>query len=534
MKNITRIMRTGGLLLFIILVTIGMITIIQGGVLLNPGALNSSTGELLGGVTSHKQLSNRCSACHGLLGGDEAISKRCLDCHTDVMKEITEANGLHRIIMKDISIKDCLNCHTEHKGSNAEVTFINQENFRHEATNFDLDSHIKNQDNEPFQCSDCHPASLIDFTVVTCKDCHTKIDSIFMLGHSKTFGDGCLNCHDGKETYGGDFSHEKTVYPLTGSHKLIACVNCHAGATTIEDILATPKDCFSCHEERDVHGGQNGHLCESCHTPDGWTGATIDHAGTSFPLLGKHQQVGCGQCHENEVYQKVKTDCLTCHKQDDIHLESFGSDCAACHTSEDWTIPIFDHQKSGFPLTGAHQQVSCTSCHINGGYKSTPMDCKACHAEKDIHGGEYGSECATCHTPDGWNITSFDHSKTLFQLTGAHLGVACSKCHVNEIYNNLSTRCANCHAEPVYHVGVLGLDCEDCHHTTAWIPAEFDRQHKFPVEHGMAKSCKSCHDNSLGGYSCYLCHDQDLVTATHEQQGDADIANCVSCHPIGQ
>jgi hypothetical protein len=233
------------------------------------------------------------------------------------------------------------------------------------------------------------------------------------------------------------------------------------------------------------------------------------------------------------VYQKVTTDCLACHKQDDIHLESFGSDCAACHTSEDWATPIFDHQKSGFPLTGVHQGVMCASCHVKEGYKNTPMDCKSCHAEKDIHRGEYGSECATCHTPDGWSITSFEHSKTLFQLTGAHVGVACSKCHINEIYKNLSTRCANCHAEPVYHAGILGFDCENCHQTNVWIPAEFNWKHEFSITHGMASSCKSCHNISLGEYSCYSCHDQDLVIATHEQQGTTDIANCVLCHPIG-
>ena len=43
----------------------------------------------------------------------------------------------------------------------------------------------------------------------------------------------------------------------------------------------------------------------------------------------------------------------------------------------------FDHLRTGFPLTGAHERVDCRSCHVRGFFEGTPTRCGACHIYTD-------------------------------------------------------------------------------------------------------------------------------------------------------
>lgn len=44
------------------------------------------------------------------------------------------------------------------------------------------------------------------------------------------------------------------------------------------------------------------------------------------------------------------------------------------------TSSVFDHSKTGFPLTGAHNNAKCEGCHQRGILKGTPKTCSGCHA----------------------------------------------------------------------------------------------------------------------------------------------------------
>src|SRR6185369_10153034 len=39
----------------------------------------------------------------------------------------------------------------------------------------------------------------------------------------------------------------------------------------------------------------------------------------------------------------------------------------------------FDHLRTGFGLSGAHNVTRCENCHIGGIFKGTPRDCESCH-----------------------------------------------------------------------------------------------------------------------------------------------------------
>ncbi len=49
------------LLTVLVVVVVGQV---HGGVLFSPGPLNAQSGAMLGSVTSHAELSGRCTACH--------------------------------------------------------------------------------------------------------------------------------------------------------------------------------------------------------------------------------------------------------------------------------------------------------------------------------------------------------------------------------------------------------------------------------------------------------------------------------------
>ena len=94
--------------------------------------------------------------------------------------------------------------------------------------------------------------------------------------------------------------------------------------------------------------------------------------------------------------------------------------CATTATrSTGWRPATFDHNKTRFPLTGAHQRVDCAHCHVGGRYTGTPTDCYACHqttyqATKNPNhvAAGFPTTCASCHTTNAWRPATFDHGKT--------------------------------------------------------------------------------------------------------------------------
>jgi hypothetical protein len=265
--------------------------------------------------------------------------------------------------------------------------------------------------------------------------------------HLTYFGENCIACHDGVDRY-GNFDHSQVTFALTGKHLEVNCSGCHLNARTITDLQNAPSACEGCHLSDDAHAGKFGTDCGVCHTPDGWEPATFDHSMVNFPLEGKHVDIPC----EN------------------------------CHTS---------------------------------GYKGTPKDCYSCHQKDDQHNGEFGTACELCHNPSDWADATFDHNLAAFKLTGAHVNVKCTECHVNGVFKGIPQNCADCHAEPAFHAGLFaGMSCDQCHTTTSWVPASFNLQHpgicgeNACINHEGA-TCRDCHTNSLSTYTCLKCHDSN-------------------------
>jgi hypothetical protein len=178
--------------------------------------------------------------------------------------------------------------------------------------------------------------------------------------------------------------------------------------------------CVSCHA--DVHLGQVGARCETCHTVETakFAVTNFQHAKTKFPLTGKHAPLKCEACHAVATHafpaghgttrrlSGIGTECASCHK--DPHTNDLGTDCQTCHSTDTFSIKRYTHRRMHLLrsfFTGRHI-TACTACHKPGAvriaaparvlasYKASTA-CITCHT--DVHRGALGPRCESCHKP---------------------------------------------------------------------------------------------------------------------------------------
>jgi hypothetical protein len=494
-----------------------------------------SPGELSRPHASLEGLSN-CTKCHA--AGEQLSPDNCLACHKDVAARIRSGKGLHGRIK--VEERSCQLCHHEHTG---------------------------------------RETKLVDW------------------------GTG------GKK----GFDHARTGFALEGKHRKPDCAKCHdarhisdpevlqAIAKGRDSLLGTPSACAACHF--DEHRAQLGADCQRCHSAETWKLPRFDHAKAAYKLEGKHQKVACLKCHADQPappagelgprtpparptlfarYKPIPFQiCTDCHK--DPHLGRFGVSCAGCHGTDDWkklrgaAKEKAFHEKTKYPLRGAHLQAACTACHGPWGkekavFKGMKFErCSDCHL--DAHLGQLSlaapvpapapaaaagappvppRSCDRCHTVEGFAPVRFeleDHEKLAYKLEGAHRAVACAACHPKDprleakvpaavkarlvsqgrpVKPSLAllkipraTDCRTCHRDP--HGGQFKArtdaeGCTACHGLESWKKARFDhaKDSRFPLAGKHAKAaCASCHRPGPSGAVVY----KPLAVT------------CAGCHP---
>jgi hypothetical protein len=295
-----------------------------------------------------------------------------------------------------------------------------------------------------------------------------------------------------------------------------------------------------------------------------------DH-NNRFPLTGAHAAVDCDACHKGGAtgqFQTLSTECYSCHQSDYAattnpnHAASkFSVTCQTCHSTDTWLNASFDHNSTGFPLTGMHTVPprQCADCHVNNNYNLTATACVDCHL-KDFQGtsnpnhvaGNFPQNCAQCHTTAGWSPATFDHSTVNFPLTGAHTVPPrqCTDCHVNNNYNLSTNACVSCHLKdyrnttnPNHAQEGFAQTCDTCHNTSAWQPATFNHAASgFPLTGAHTvppRQCTDCHVNNnytITNTACVSCHQNDYNTAlTPVNHVAASFpTTCQQCHDTVQ
>jgi hypothetical protein len=307
--------------------------------------------------------------------------------------------------------------------------------------------------------------------------------------------------------------------------------------------------------------------CSACHTDQGWvplrTPLRFEHGARSgFVLSGAHQQVPCAGCHTDLHFDgpDVKADdCSACHA--DVHEGHMTQACATCHTTRSFDMVDGEaiHARTSFPLTGAHRQVTCESCHVDdvgGAFTPLQTDCVACH-QTDYAGAQtvdhlsagYPTDCTRCHSTLGWgDAPEFDHATASggFTLVGAHTGLRCASCHATPGMQPLfpattQDDCVACHQADYdrEHGGsAFPTTCLSCHTVDTWSDADFDHALTgFQLEGRHATlECSGCHvpgsrdlrfPAPSGQGDCVVCHQADY---DHEHAGSGFPTTCLSCH----
>lgn len=255
----------------------------------------------------------------------------------------------------------------------------------------------------------------------------------------------------------------------------------------------------------------------------------------------------CQDCHMEIARERAETVGL--------HGLLPGTDkCQTCHGEHQGrdvmlsAVPFgrINHEGMGGFSLGLHEsdydgaRLTCQSCHELGLHEATSESCAACHAAEAAEGmaahvEEYGERCVGCH--DGQDrMIAFEHGE-VYVLDGAHSGVECVQCHPGLVFGGEERECVACHEDPEVHAGEFGLECDRCHTTAAWLPAQLTR-HLFQLDHGDEGevACETCHVGSYVVYTCYECHDHQAaeMDEVHRTEGIDELEPCGACHPTGR
>ncbi|MGE5178291.1 MAG: hypothetical protein ACM3PF_04270 [Bacteroidota bacterium] len=272
------------------------------------------------------------------------------------------------------------------------------------------------------------------------------------------------------------------------------------------------------------------------------------------PLASAHEHwdnlTACFQCHSRT--ETMTQRCLACHieiawyrvKRRGFHARVAATECAKCHpdhAGRDFAMVHWDegapekfrHDRTGWPLTGAHARVACRSCHKVENQRAAvakeirkldhaaswlglETTCASCH--QDPHAGRFGADCARCHRTTAWkeiSRTGFDHEKTRFPLRGKHAAVACASCHDEKTAwgpKPAFAACGDCHKDA--HAGTATLagkaaDCAACHDVNGFATSTYtvERHAKsaYPLTGRHATvACRDCHTRETGAAAAGL------------------------------
>jgi hypothetical protein len=424
-----------------------------------------------------KRTPKDCVSCHGKDDSHQAtLGSNCAACHTpdgwkpstfDHTRAAFQLTGMHQQVEcrdchKDMKFKDtpanCAACHAKddtHQGALGDDCAAchtsdgwKPSTFDHSRAAFPLTGkHLGPA------CSSCHTDQKYKETPTACAACHAKNDV-----HKGQLGD-CAACHTSNGWKPTTFNHSSAAFQLTGAHGSLACSACHADPT----FRGAPTSCAGCHAKNDPHQGSLGSDCKLCHSTNAWKPSTFNHNSTAFKLTGAHANVACSACHANHVFKGTPGACYTCHANDDHHNGQFGQDCVACHATDRWSNVTFDHNRSGFPLTGSHAGLPCQRCHSNG-FSNTSSACSSCHTEPADHTGLFLANCAACHNTSAWVPAKYNGPHPFPMNHGG--ANTCRNCHPSTL---AAYTCYTCHDQSEMvskhrEKNVYNLDnCVACH-----------------------------------------------------------------------
>ena len=513
-----------------------------------------------------EEAESNCEECHEGVNSTEKISwssfpdmDMCLNCHDG-----------------DTADEDCEKCHTNPDDalSFSDYWKRTSTDFSHELhTNFIADcskchGYIFTDDgSEPNKlwsqtdCNECHSKHEYYSEITSCTNCHTD----FHMGNN---GQECKTCHTtiSWEINNGIEIHQSTRFPLIGPHRNAGCEECHISYPTV-DFPPLDVDCFSCHSVDYMNTQFPNHLinnislqCEECHSITSYSWDLSYNEHSIFPLIGGHNSLICMECHTDNNFKNINSDCYSCHQTDYTAISdphhvnlNFSQDCQECHSTNPGWYPVNINHDNFYVLTGAHVSLvnDCQLCHSTG-YTNTNKDCYSCHSPDYIATSNphhinlnFSQDCQECHsTNTGWYPVNINHN-IFYPLIGGHSLVKndCSQCHANG-YNSTTDDCFNCHStdygsatDPNHLIEQFSTNCEECHNTNpGWQPTILDHNTIYPLTGGhsfVQDDCNLCHSGGFTniGTDCANCHINDYNSTSNPNHIENQFAtDCQECH----
>ncbi len=281
----------------------------------------------------HTSVSPTTTAAAARVADFRGLSSACATCHADVHEAELGAA--------------CESCHS--------TTTFRREQYTHtRQTAFFAGQHTA------VTCQSCHrPAPLsvpvrtsapmphgVKFKAATtaCVSCHDDVH----LGQEAS---ACKTCHsiESPRFTIPAFAHDtRTSFALQGRHTTVACAECHKRETGVFPAKTgsavrykgVGTECRACHD--DVHRGQLGDRCETCHQQVTFALPGYKHRGSQLAsfFVGTHAAATCADCHKpttalaagrtaSTVHYAIDRKCVSCHT--DIHRGALGPNCATCH-----------------------------------------------------------------------------------------------------------------------------------------------------------------------------------------------------------
>jgi hypothetical protein len=239
------------------------------------------------------------------------------------------------------------------------------------------------------------------------------------------------------------------------------------------------------------------------------------------------------------------------------------TECAACHKTSAWEHVTFAHDKTGFPLKGAHAKLPCGECHTRGLEQPLTQACATCH--KDPHAGTLGTFCESCHEQETFRsaFSADAHRKSNFPLIGKHAVIPCEQCHGPQrerIFSRAPARCIDCHRADYEGTAGTGVDhqaagfpteCRQCHSVSRFQPALFLAHDRCFLVTGPPHAgipCKTCHTSvpgttvsgtcSTGTAACTACHAHPCSTTNEQHKAvpgyQCNDRSCYECHRLSR
>lgn len=317
-------------------------------------------------TSSHAFLGKQCANCHGVQAGiDKKVADgECLSCHS---------GPIHNT--EQVETPACRNCHVEHRGE-AQMAGLSDRgcvachaNLKTKSGQLNVAAHIGS--------FAAHP----EFAIVT----HNSAAPGIKFNHAKHVGElsqKCGDCHMPTEASGVRAPHSRISPRPAMSIPTYAgtCMPCHLLSFDDKIADAAPHD-----KPEAVHNFMEGALAKyiAAHPGDLGKNGTPANAGAwvQFKVKADEQQLRdmvCATCHDTSNYPVIP---------------------AAKASGPAFTKAMFDH--------GAHQAVTCASCHPKAATSTNSQDlllpgietCRQCHNSSKTSAGD---ECATCHVYHDW------------------------------------------------------------------------------------------------------------------------------------